>query len=227
MRSGFLVKSRATTLIAVLALALGIGANTAIFSIVNAVLFRPLPYHAPDRLMTVLSPGSAPLSPADYMDVREQASSFDRVAAAEYWSASLTGRESPEQIAGLHLSEDMFPMLGVAALRGRTFDKNDFEAGKEQVLVISHALWQRAFGGSNEAIGQQVLLDGASFTVIGVMPADFYFAPFWATGAEDVGASRSLGAAAFAERTIAARFRTFETWRDRANRAGRGRPDLP
>ncbi len=179
-----LLKSRSTTFVAVLALALGIGANTAIFSIVNAVLFRPLPYHAPDRLMTVLTPGSSPVSPADYVDVREQAKSFDRMAAAEYWSASLTGRESPEQILGLHLSEDMFPMLGVAALRGRTFDKTDFAPGKTEVLVLGYALWQRSFGGSSDAIGQQVLLDGTSYTVIGVMPADFYFAPFWATRAE-------------------------------------------
>ena len=144
-----LLKSRGTTLIAVVALALGIGANTAIFSIVNAVLFRPLPYHEPERLMTVLTPGSSPVSPADYLDVRAQAQSFERMGAIEYWSASLTGRESPEQILGLHLSEDMFPLLGVAPLRGRTFDKRDFAAGKERVLVISHALWQRAFGGSN------------------------------------------------------------------------------
>ncbi len=179
-----LLKNRGTTLIAVLALALGIGANTAIFSIVNAVLFRSLPYHEPEQLMTVLTPGSSPVSAADYLDVREQARSFDRMGAAEYWSASLTGRESPEQILGLHLSEDMFPLLGVAPLRGRTFDKTDFAAGKEQVLVLSHALWQRSFGGANDAIGQQVLLDGTSYTVIGVMPADFYFAPFWATRAE-------------------------------------------
>ncbi len=119
-----------------LVLALGIGANTAIFSIVNAVLFRPLPYHEPDKLVTVLTnSGSAPVAPADYLDVREQAKSFDRMAAAEYWSASLTGHESPEQILGLHLSEDMFPLLGVSAMRGRTFDKADFVPGKENVLV--------------------------------------------------------------------------------------------
>ena len=179
-----LLKSRGTTLIAVTALALGIGANTAIFSIVNAVLFRPLPYHEPERLVTVLTPGSSPVSPADYLDVREQAKSFDRMGAAEYWSASLTGRESPEQILGLHLSEDMFPLLGVAALRGRTFDRTDFAPGKTQVLVLNYALWQRSFGGSDDAVGRQVLLDGTSYTVIGVMPADFYFAPFWATRAE-------------------------------------------
>jgi predicted permease len=179
-----LLKSRGTTLIAVVALALGIGANTAIFSIVNAVLFRPLPYHQPDRLMTVLTPGSSPVAPADYLDTRAQAQSFERMGAAEFWGGSLTGRESPEQILGLHLSEDMFALLGVAPLRGRTFDKSDFTPGKEHVLVISHALWQRSFGGLNDAIGQQVLLDGTGYTVIGVMPPDFYFAPFWATRAE-------------------------------------------
>ena len=179
-----LLKSRGTTLIAVVALALGIGANTAIFSIVNAVLFRPLPYRQPERLMTVLTPGTSPVSPADYLDVRAQAKSFDRMGAAEYWSASLTGRESPEQILGLRLSEDMFPLLGVSPMRGRTFDQSDFAPGKEHVLVLGHALWQRSFGGSDSAIGQRVLLDGASYTVIGVMPPDFYFAPFWATRAE-------------------------------------------
>ena len=115
-------KSPSTTWIAVFALALGIGANTAIFSIVNAVLFRPLPYHEPQQLVTVLTPGTSPVSPADYLDVRDQARSFDLMGAAEYWSASLSGRESPEQILGLHLSEDMFSLLGVRPLRGRTFD---------------------------------------------------------------------------------------------------------
>ena len=172
------------TVIAVLALALGIGANTAIFSIVNAVLLRPLPYRDPDRLVTVLGSNSNPVSPADFLDVRKQAHSFEKMGAAEAWGASLTGRDNPEQVSGLHLSEDMFPLLGVAPIRGRTFDASDFEAGKNQVAVIGHALWQRSFGGSDSVIGQKILLDGASYTVIGVMPPDFYFAPFWVTDAE-------------------------------------------
>jgi predicted permease len=179
-----LIKGRGVTVIAVLALALGIGANTAIFSIVNAVLLQPLPYREPNRLMTLLGANSNPVSPADFLDVRKQAHSFEKMGAAEAWGASLTGRETPEQISGLHLSEDMFPLLGVAPIRGRTFDANDFGPGKDQVAVIGYALWQRSFGGSDSAIGQKILLDGENYTVIGVMPADFYFAPFWVTSAE-------------------------------------------
>jgi predicted permease len=179
-----LLKGRGTTLIAVLALALGIGANAAIFSVVNAVLLRPLPYHDPSRLVTVLGSNSNPVAPANFLDVRRQARSFEKMGAAEAWGASLTGRETPEQISGLHLSEDMFPLLGVAPVRGRTFDASDFEPGKSQVAVIGNALWQRSFGGSDNAIGQKILLDGESYTVIGVMPPGFYFAPFWVTTAE-------------------------------------------
>jgi predicted permease len=179
-----LLRGRGVTLIAVLALALGIGANTAIFSVVNAVLLRPLPYREPSRLTTLLGQNTNPVSPADFLDMRKQARSFEKMGAAEAWGASLTGRDSPEQVTGLHLSEDMFSLLGVAPVRGRTFDANDFEAGKNQVAVISNSLWQRSFGGSDNVVGQKILLDGESYTVIGVMPADFYFAPFWVTNAE-------------------------------------------
>jgi putative ABC transport system permease protein len=179
-----LLKGRGVTVIAVLALALGIGANTAIFSIVNAVLLRPLPYREPNRLVTLLGANSNPVSPADFLDVRKQAHSFEKMAAAEAWGASLTGRESPEQVSGLHLTEDMFSLLGVAPIRGRTFDASNFQPGKDQVAVIGYALWQRSFGGSDSAVGQKILLDGENYTVIGVMPPDFYFAPFWVTTAE-------------------------------------------
>ena len=179
-----LLKGRGATLIAVLALALGIGANTAIFSVVNAVLLRPLPYREPDRLMTVLGANSNPVAPANYLDVRRQARSFEKMGAAEAWGASMTGGDTPEQISGLHFSEDMFPLLGVAPVRGRTFDAADFEPGKNRVAVIGHALWQRSFGGADSAIGRTILLDGESYSVIGVMPAEFYFAPFWVTTAE-------------------------------------------
>lgn len=171
-------------MIAVLALALGIGANTAIFSIVNAVLLRPLPYREPDRLMTVLGPNSNPLAPANFLDIRKQARSFEKMGAAEGWGPSLTGRDAAEQVSGLHMSEDMFPMLGAVPFRGRTFDGNDFGPGKDRVAVISHALWLRSFGASNDAVGQKIKLDGESYTVIGVMAPDFFFAPFWITKAE-------------------------------------------
>ncbi len=177
-------QNTAVTFVAVLALALGIGANTAIFSVVNAVLLEPLPYADPARLITLLRPLSRPLSPPDFLDIRRQARSFELVAAAEAWSGNLTGRSTPEQIIGLHLSEDMFHLLGVPALRGRTFSSEDFAAGRSRVLVISHGLWQRRFGGSADAIGQTIVLDGEPYTLIGVMPASFQFTPFWITRAE-------------------------------------------
>ena len=172
------------TFFAALALALGIGANTAIFSVVHAVLLEPLPYADPSRLVTVLGPRSHPLSPPDFLDIRKQARSFDAVAAAEGWAGNLSGRSFPEQIVGLRLSEDMFRLLGVPALRGRTFSQDDFEAGHGKVLVISYGLWQRRFGGTSDAIGKTVVLDSEPYTLIGVMPASFQFAPFWITQAE-------------------------------------------
>jgi len=174
----------AVSAIAVLALALGIGANTAIFSVINAVLLKPLPYHQPDRLVTILQPVTSPISPADFLDIRAQAKSFEVAGATELWSASLTGRDRPEQIIGLRFSQDMFRLLGVAPQRGRTFDASDFAPGKNHVLVIAHGLWQRVFGGAPDAIGKSVLLDGESYTIIGVMPPSFRFAPFWVTQAE-------------------------------------------
>jgi predicted permease len=192
-----LLQSRGVTLIAILALALGIGANTAIFSVVHAVLLSPLPYHDPDRLVSVLQSHDNPVSPADFLDVRERAQSFQSVGAAELWGASLTGRDAPEQIVGMHMSEDMFPLLGVAAMQGRTFDASDFAPGKDRVIVIGYGLWQRSFGGAPGVLGQKILLDHESYTVIGIMPPRFYFAPFWVTQAEmwvplDLGARAHL-----------------------------------
>jgi predicted permease len=174
----------AVTLVAALALALGIGANTAIFSVVHAVLLEPLPYADPARLVTLLGPRSRPLSPPDFLDIRNQSQSFEGVAAAESWTGNLSGRSIPEQIVGLRLSEDMFRVLGVPPLRGRTFSRDDFEPGRGRVLVISYGLWQRRFGGTLDVIGQTIVLDGEPYTLIGVMPASFQFTPFWITQAE-------------------------------------------
>ncbi|HKP86343.1 MAG TPA: ABC transporter permease [Blastocatellia bacterium] len=186
IRYGFrmLLKNRSFTLIAALALALGIGANSAIFSVVNAVLLRPLPYHDPAQIMTVLHGGSNPVAPADFFDFRDQQSVFESIAAAQYWTPNLTGRDRPEQIYALQLTADMFHLLGVNPILGRTFIAGEDQPGNERVVVLSHRLWQRRFGGDASAIGQQVTLDGNGYTVIGVMPPDFQFAPFWATRAE-------------------------------------------
>ena len=179
-----LLKNRSFTIIAVFALALGIGANTAIFSVINAVLLRPLPYDDPARIMTVLHEEAGPVSPANYFDFREQQSVFESIAAAQYWTPSLTGRDRPEQIYALQLTADMFHLLGVAPVLGRTFTDGEDQPGNERVIVLSHRLWQRRFGADSDIINQQITLDGQSYTVIGVMPKEFQFAPFWATRAE-------------------------------------------
>src|SRR5215216_1932369 len=179
-----LLKNRGFTLVALLALALGIGANTAIFSVVNAVLLRPLPYHDADRIMTVLYEGRIPVAPAEYLDWREQSEVFEHVAAAQYWQPSLTGEDRPEQLWALHLSADMFNLLGVNPSAGRTFHSDEDQPGSEHVVVLSHRLWQRKFGGDPTIVGRAITLDGASYEVIGIMPPEFSFAPFWATRAE-------------------------------------------
>src|ERR1044072_5525488 len=113
LRYGFrmLLKNRSFTIIATFALALGIGANTAIFSVINAVLLRPLPYDDPARIMTVLHEEAGPVSPANYFDFRAQQSVFESIAAAQYWTPRLTGRDRPEQIYALQLTADMFHLL--------------------------------------------------------------------------------------------------------------------
>ncbi|HJQ31314.1 MAG TPA: ABC transporter permease [Pyrinomonadaceae bacterium] len=177
-------KNRGFTAVAVLTLALGIGANTAIFSVVNAVLLRPLPYRDPARLVTVLHDGWAPVAPANFLDWREQSHSFESMAAAQSWSLTMTGRDQPEQLNVLQTSAEMFHVLGVEAALGRTYVAGEDQPGREHVVVISHGFWQRRFGGDRGVVGRQVALDGETYTVIGVMPPDFQFAPFWATHAE-------------------------------------------
>jgi predicted permease len=172
------------TAVAVLTLALGIGANTAIFSVVNAVLLRPLPYRDPARLVTVLHDGWKPVAPANFLDWREQSRSFESIAAAQSWNLTMTGRDRPEQLNVLQTSAEMFHVLGVDAALGRTYTAGEDQPGREHVVVISHGFWQRRFGGSPDVIGRQVTLDGEPYTVVGVMPPDFQFAPFWATHAE-------------------------------------------
>ncbi len=186
IRYGFrmLLKNRSFTIIAMFALALGIGANTAIFSVVNAVLLRPLPYQDPAQIMTVLQKESGPVAPANFLDWRKQQSVFESIAAAQYWSPSLTGLDRPEQLTALQLTADMFHLLGVSPALGRTFSDGEDQPGNERVVVLSNRLWQRRFGGDSNIINQQITLDGQSYTIIGVMPKDFQFAPFWATRAE-------------------------------------------
>ncbi|HLY60825.1 MAG TPA: ABC transporter permease [Terriglobia bacterium] len=179
-----LIKNPGFTAVAVIALALGIGANTAIFSVVNAVLLRPLPYKDAERLVVILHWGSGPVAPANFLDWRRQNHVFDGMGAAEYWTPNLTAVERPEHIWALHVTSDIFPVLGVQPLLGRTFLPDEDQPGKEHEVVLSYGSWQQRFGGDAKVIGRSVTLDGEAYTIVGVMPRDFKFAPFWATKAE-------------------------------------------
>jgi predicted permease len=179
-----LMKKPGFTVIAVITLALGIGANTAIFSVVNGVLLRPLDYQDPQQIVTLLNQGRGPVSPANFLDIRANSQSFTQMAAAEAWGGTLANQDKPEMISGLRMGDGLFELLGVQPLLGRTLQAEDFQPGKDHVLVLSHKLWQRAFGGDPGILGQSLSLSGESYTVVGIMPPKFQFPPFWSTRAE-------------------------------------------
>src|SRR5919107_2543633 len=177
-----LAKSPGFTLVAVLTLALGIGANAAIFSVVNAVLLRPLAYHNADELVALYNTNPRaefewPLAAAGYLELKGHNNSFADVAALSNkgWPANLTGAGEPERLQGFQVSADLFRVLGVEAARGRTFLEEEDRPGNNRVVVISHELWQRRFGGEPDVVGKALTLDGAPYTVVGVMPAGFRF----------------------------------------------------
>jgi predicted permease len=177
-------KSSAFTLLAVLALALGVGASSVMFSAVNSILLRPLAYRDADRLVVILNHGNGPIGPANFIDYRAQSKSFESMGAAEYWTPDLTNVDRPSKLWALHITSDILPMLGIQPILGRVFVSEEDQAGHEFEVVLSHALWQRQFGGDLTVLGRQISLDGHSYTIVGVMPAKFKFAPFWATKAE-------------------------------------------
>ncbi len=179
-----LLRTPGFTGIAIITLALGIGANTAVFTVVNAVLMRPLSYQDPDRLVTLLHNGTGPVAVANYIDWRDQSRSFETMAAAEYWTANLTGGDQPEHVAGLQMTQNLLPMLGVNPLHGRLFIKGEDLKGADHSVILSHRLWQRSFSGDPAILGKPISLNGEPYTVVGIMPPDFRFAPFWATRAE-------------------------------------------
>ncbi len=171
-----LLQTPAFSVVAVLALALGIGANSAIFSLVQAIFLKPLPYAEADRLVQISS--SIPERNIDGVGfswprlqvVRERQDVFEQIAASAPIAFVLTGGENPEQLIGLQVTHDYFPLLGVAPTLGRGFLPEDDRPGAEAVVVLSHALWQRHFGGRPDALGQVLQLDDQPHTVIGVMP---------------------------------------------------------
>ncbi|HEU4629762.1 MAG TPA: ABC transporter permease [Gemmatimonadaceae bacterium] len=179
-----LARERGFTIAVVLTLALGIGATTAILGVVDAVLLRPLPYADAGRLVALLHEGHSPVAPANYLDWRERTRTFAAMGAAEAWGPALAGDGPPEQVTAMHLTGTMFPMLGVRPMLGRTFGPGEDEPGRDHVVVLGHGLWQRRFGGRASVVGETIRLDGEPYTVIGVMPPTFGFAPFWITDAE-------------------------------------------
>ena len=176
-----LLKSPGLACAALLAIALGVGANTTIFSVVNSVLLRPLPFAAPDKLVKVWTTDAArgrndlPVSYLNFTDWRGQSQTFEAMTAYSEASATLSGEETPEQLKGVAVTADMFPVLGVRPLVGRPFTAEEEKRGSAPVVVISHGLWQRRFGSDRKVVGQQVTLDGKSTTIVGVMPPGFKF----------------------------------------------------
>ena len=179
-----LVKNPGFTIVAVLTLALGIGANAAIFSVVDAVLLRPLAYRDADRLVTILHHGDNPVAVANYIDWRDQSRSFEAMGAADSWSANLSGIDSPEHIQGLKVTQSLLPLLGVEPQLGRLFVAGEDQPGSEHEVILSYGLWQRRFASDSKVLGKVITLDGEPYTVLGVMPRTFKFAPFWVTRAE-------------------------------------------
>jgi len=179
-----LLNSFGFTAIALLTLALGIGANTAIFSVVNRVLLRALPYADPDRLVVIMREGHSGNTPANFLDWKRDNHVFENMGAAEFWTPNLTGIDKPEEVAGLHVTSEIFPVLGITPILGRTFTREEDQPGHDHEVVISYGFWQRHFGGSKDVVGRTIEFNAEPYTIVGVMPAGFRFAPFWATRAE-------------------------------------------
>ncbi|RPJ59914.1 MAG: ABC transporter permease [Acidobacteria bacterium] len=174
---------------AVASLALGIGANSAVFTVVNAVLLRPLPYRDADRLVTFWETsremgfsGLSAVCDPDFVEWRRQKQLFSEVAAFRGKTSNFTGAGIPERLIGSEVSPSLFPLLGLSPILGRGFVEDDLRGGRGGVVVLSHAFWVRRFNSSSSVLGQAITLDEQAFTVIGVMPEEFDFpnrAAFW------------------------------------------------
>jgi predicted permease len=173
-----LIRAPGFTAAAVICLALGIGANTAIFTVINAVLLRPLPYHAPERLVAVWEANAMrksernTVSPANYLDWRAENTVFSAIAAVHDVSANLTGAGAPEEVPVQRATAGLFPLLGLRPRLGRTFSEAEDAPGGPEVAVLSHGLWERRYDASPAVVGSTIRLDGSAVTVIGIMPPE-------------------------------------------------------
>lgn len=178
-----LLKRPGFTIVTALTLALGIGANSAIFSVINAVILRPLPFATPDRLVYVESQDlrdgekGGSISPPDFLDYRERTCACERIAAFQPLSFIINGEGSePERVTAARVSAGFFETLGVQPTAGgRVFTADEEQAGRNGVAVPSYGLWQRRFGGDTKIIGKTLTLNGQNATIVGIMPASFQF----------------------------------------------------
>jgi len=201
-------KTPGFTASAIAVLALGIGANTAIFTVVNAVLLRPLPYPEADRLVRVWHvppqksfPGVPifPASPANYLDWKAQGQAFESIAAYRGSNFNLTGRDRPESVTVTLAEAEFFDVVGVKPELGRTYHKEEDRPGSGHVVVLSHKFWQTHFGGNAGVLGQTLILSNEKYTIVGVMPARFTL-PAWGATASDLWAPTAWDAKVRAER---------------------------
>ena len=176
-----LLKQPAFTAIAVLTVALAIGATTAVLSLVNGLLVRPLPYRDPQQLVLLLQHFKSqnleriPVSPPEFKDYETRARNFEKLGAFGYTNFNLAGEDRPERITGATVTASVLPLLGVSPIKGRFFQPEECTLGRDDVVIISARLWQRRFNGDPQIIGTKLLLNGKNFTVVGVMPAGFDF----------------------------------------------------
>jgi putative ABC transport system permease protein len=183
IRYGFrmLVRNPGFTAIVVLILALGIGANTAMFSVVNGVLLRPLPYDQPDRIVRVydnylqLGFERISMSEPEFIDCRDQGEAFEDIAVFRPMGLNLAGVDEPQRLGGACVSAGFFRVLGADPMLGRTFLSEEDHPGQNHVVLVSHGLWQRRFGADPNLVGQTLKLNDKSYTVVGIMPPGFQF----------------------------------------------------
>src|SRR5688572_26848434 len=176
-----LLKHPGFTAIVVITLALGIGANTAMFSVINAVLLRPLPYHEPQRLVTIWEESperglyQMPVSFANLRDWIEQNHTFDQISAYTFTNNNLIGAGEPVRLGSVRVSSNLFSLIGAAPQLGRAFLPEEDKEGANKVVILSHALWKNRFGSDSAIVGRSLTLDSQSHTVVGVMSEGFQF----------------------------------------------------
>src|SRR5262249_49753323 len=176
-----LAKSPGFTGIAIATLALAIGANSAVFSLINALLVRPLPYQEPSRVALIWETFAnqglerIPCSPPEFLDLEKEFQSGTGLAAFNYQTFNIGGGDVPERIYGAVVSPSLFPLLGVEPIKGRAFAREEQGMGHDDVIVISERLWQRRFNADPMLVGKPLLLNGRQYTVVGIMPARFEF----------------------------------------------------